>query len=169
MPRPRILEEEGVILPIYIPKTLKYILEEIANQEGKSVSQLVREIIANYLTTQYRAKFDPMKVKIPQSGGIDPKREIENRYFNIRLKELLLKAEGHYKKAIEILKWNINKSTLPIEFHEHYEKVREYVDEIVKIIKKINNPPSKITKKILELMTFIENPRKHLENLLNPS
>jgi predicted RNase H-like nuclease (RuvC/YqgF family) len=57
MVRPRKLKEKGVVIGVHIEYSYAFLIEEIARREGKSVSELLREVIVGWLEGEAREKY----------------------------------------------------------------------------------------------------------------
>ena len=88
MPRPRVLRERGVVMHFYIESSYAQLVEEIARREGKSVSELLREIVLRWLESEARERYG-FRLATQQ----DDVRELEARLaedpvLDVELKDL---------------------------------------------------------------------------------
>jgi len=76
--RPRKLREKGVVLGVHIEYSYARLIEEIARREGKSVSEILREVIVSWLENEARLKYG-FQLATQQDDPRDDVSELESK------------------------------------------------------------------------------------------
>jgi hypothetical protein len=76
--RPRKLREKGVVLGVHIEYSYARLIEEIARREGKSVSEILREVIVSWLENEARLKYG-FQLATQQDDPRDGVSELESK------------------------------------------------------------------------------------------
>ena len=108
--RPRKLREKGVVLGVHIEYSYARLIEEIARREGKSVSEILREVIVSWLENEARLKYGfqlAIQLATQQDDPQDDVRGLESKLaedpvLDVELKDLEQAAERLESDALAL-------------------------------------------------------------------
>ncbi|RLF82424.1 hypothetical protein DRN38_00190 [Thermococci archaeon] len=121
------------------------ILKEIAFQKGKALSDLLREIIDDYLKSHGLLEAEA----VAMNGGIKVLSLIEQKLLTSELKELMMDLERLSKKINEYPKGTIS-------WFDIIEKMRAKIRRALTIIQKLGVPSDATLKKLRQYSELVE-------------
>jgi len=139
LPRPPKLAYPRTI-PIVMEQDMIDALKNLSEKTGRSISEIVREAIREFLIKEGYLKFK----KNPVAGGEDPFQVLEERVNLMQLHRLVAYAKSVYDRLKQYKEKDLY-------YFEDLGKLSKYVNEAKKIAKKLRRPPSNLMKELLEL------------------
>jgi len=122
------------------------ILKEIAFQKGKALSDLLREIIDDYLKSHGLMKAEV----VAMSGGIKTLSMIEQKLLSSELKEIMLDLEHLAKRINQYPKGTIS-------WYDVIERMRSKIKRALAIIQKLGIPSDKTLQKLKHYSELVDN------------
>jgi len=141
--RPRVLNNPKVV-PIILEYDEYLILKEVAFREGKSVSEIIRELVRDYLASRgIKQVLEP-----PQAGGeINPKL-LRKRLDYYEFKEAVKRCEMIYKRLKTLKKKDLI-------YHNTLESLKDSIRKAISISSRLPSPPEKYMKILIEIMNDV--------------
>ena len=142
--RPRILNNPKVV-PIVFEYEEYLALREIALKEGKSVSEIIRNLVRDYITT----RGIQLVLSPPLGGGEVTPQKLKLQLAYMEFKQLVKTCEMIYAQLLK-------KRKKDIYYYDQIERLKNTIKKAISLASRIPSPPEKYMQKLFKIMNSIE-------------
>jgi len=143
MPRPPKLAYPRVI-PIVMEQDMIEILKNLSDKTGKSISEIVRIAVEEYLIREGYLKLK----KNPVAGGESPIQVLEERLNLLELHQLVSDAKAVYSRII-------NRTKKDLYYFDDISTLNNILQKAWRKIKTLRHPPEKLIKDLSEITGYV--------------
>lgn len=149
MPRPPKLAYPRVI-PIVMEQDMIDILKDLSEKTGKSISEIVRLAVEEYLIKEGYLKLE----KTPVAGGLTALQVAEEKLALLRANELGVEITAFMEQLQRKLPKIREKRAKDLYYCQDKERFHKAINSLKNELKKLKHPPEKLTKLLLEAIDF---------------
>jgi len=142
--RPRLLNNPKIV-PIIFEYEEYLALREIAFREGKSISEIIRELVKDYISS----RGIQLVISPPKAGGEVTPQKLKLQLAYIEFKQTVKTCEMIYNQLAKNQKKDIY-------YYDRMERLRNAIKKAIALASRIPSPPEKYLQKLFKIMNSIE-------------